>query len=321
MILILTNSKDYSTNRVIDWISYFKQTYFRVNFEDAIISFSINLSKTELIEIEFDTGKKIDFSKINSFWYRRGNFILNLFTHKNTEYSNELIDHLNMEWETIFTYLHRKLEKSHHLGSFETEHINKIEALSIAASIDIEIPQTLISNRKGNMKKFFSKVNDKCITKSISEIFSQIDDIENKILYSIISEVREEDFLISDNIFPTLLQERIGRQFDLRIFYLDKKCYSMAIFNTTTDDVVDIRDCLNYAKCRTVPYKIPSELNEKICILMNKLNLNTGSLDFVVTEDNRYIFLEVNPIGQYSFLSEDCNYYIDKKIAEYLKNN
>jgi hypothetical protein len=30
------------------------------------------------------------------------------------------------------------------------------------------------------------------------------------------------------------------------------------------------------------------------------------------------VFLEVNPTGQYGMVSDPCNYYLDKKIAEYL---
>ena len=51
---------------------------------------------------------------------------------------------------------------------------------------------------------------------------------------------------------------------------------------------------------------------------MKKLKLETGSLDFIKTTDDRLVFLEVNPVGQFGMVSSPCNYYLEKKIAEYL---
>lgn len=51
---------------------------------------------------------------------------------------------------------------------------------------------------------------------------------------------------------------------------------------------------------------------------MHSIKLNCGSVDMVLTKDNQYIFLEVNPIGQFSQVSIPANYLIEKEIAKYL---
>ena len=53
---------------------------------------------------------------------------------------------------------------------------------------------------------------------------------------------------------------------------------------------------------------------------MQKLDMNSGSIDMVVTKDKRYVFLEVNPIGQFKQVSYPCNYYLEKEVAKYLSN-
>lgn len=321
MIFILSDNSDYSTNQVIDWVHFHKKEFIRVNFEDNIITLSISLGDSESIELGFDNGVKVNFSKIESYWYRRGNFVLKMSHNKSIFLNNDLTKHLNDEWETIFSFLHKKLQTPHSLGTFGKESINKLEALSIANLLDIDIPKTKILTKEFDLHEFIISTKENCITKSISEQFVSYDKEQNIFNYSPIIKLKKEDLNINNNTFPTLIQERINRQFDLRIFYLDKKCFSMAIFNTSNDDTIDIRDNLDLEKCRTVPYKIPIWLSKKINLLMERLSLNTGSLDFVVTQENHFVFLEVNPIGQYSFLSEDCNYYIDEKIAKYLINN
>jgi hypothetical protein len=48
--------------------------------------------------------------------------------------------------------------------------------------------------------------------------------------------------------------------------------------------------------------------------------MNTGSIDLILTPNGEYFFLEINPMGQYDWLSKNCNYYIEKDIAEMLIN-
>ncbi len=53
---------------------------------------------------------------------------------------------------------------------------------------------------------------------------------------------------------------------------------------------------------------------------MDKLDLNCGSIDMIVNTKNEFIFLEVNPVGQFGMVSEPCNYFLEKKVAEFLLN-
>jgi hypothetical protein len=48
------------------------------------------------------------------------------------------------------------------------------------------------------------------------------------------------------------------------------------------------------------------------------MNLNTGSIDLICTKSGEYVFLEVNPVGQFSMVSFPCNYYLEEKIADLL---
>jgi glutathione synthase/RimK-type ligase-like ATP-grasp enzyme len=53
---------------------------------------------------------------------------------------------------------------------------------------------------------------------------------------------------------------------------------------------------------------------------MKTIGMKSGSIDLIVDENNDYIFLEVNPIGQFAQVSIPCNYYIEEYIANYLIN-
>ncbi len=50
---------------------------------------------------------------------------------------------------------------------------------------------------------------------------------------------------------------------------------------------------------RIEPYILPLSLEKKILYFMQQLGLVFGSLDFIVTLDDEYIFLEINEQGNF----------------------
>jgi D-alanine-D-alanine ligase-like ATP-grasp enzyme len=67
-----------------------------------------------------------------------------------------------------------------------------------------------------------------------------------------------------------------------------------------------------------VPITLPADVEEKLDRLFRALDLNTGSVDMIVDEEGEFVFLEINPTGQYSYVSKICNFDIDRLIAEWL---
>ena len=116
-------------------------------------------------------------------------------------------------------------------------------------------------------------------------------------------------------------RNRLIKKYEVRVFYLDPEFYSMAIFSQRDDQTqVDFRKYNLEKPNRCVPYELPKAIEHKLKALMNILDLNSGSIDLIVNKDDDYIFLEVNPVGQFAMVSEPCNYFLEKKVAEFLIN-
>ncbi len=126
---------------------------------------------------------------------------------------------------------------------------------------------------------------------------------------SIVDKKEKEDF------FTTFFQQKIEKDFEIRSFYLNRKVWSMAIFSQNDDQTkVDYRRYNKVKPNRNVPYNLPKDIEEKIIVLMDKLDLTSGSLDFIKSDDKFY-FLEVNAVGQFGNVSFYCNYGLDYEIA------
>ncbi|MBK7690075.1 MAG: hypothetical protein IPJ31_02800 [Bacteroidetes bacterium] len=120
------------------------------------------------------------------------------------------------------------------------------------------------------------------------------------------------------NILISCFQVR-SKKIEIRTFFLLGKFYSMAIFSQQNEKTkIDFRHYDFERPNRTVPFKLPVVIEKRIERLMRKLKLSSGSLDIIYTLDGEYIFLEVNPIGQFDWLARSCNYPIEKQIAKEL---
>ena len=93
----------------------------------------------------------------------------------------------------------------------------------------------------------------------------------------------------------------------------------MAIFSQQNGKTkIDFRNYDNKMPNRNVPYNLSQNVELKLIKFMNRIGLNSGSIDLILTPDDEYIFLEVNPVGQFGMVSYPCNYFLEREIAAIL---
>lgn len=319
MIVIYTEDNDITTNLVIDWIF-------------ALYSGKIKRINTDYFAMPKDEDYHIDISEsipVKSIWYRRpGRKPLpikmipeSLFSEKNKypELEARLIQSGNRELENINSYdIAYKYKSEKILGGALKYDVNKFEVLRIAKDLGIAIPKSILTNSKSKLINFYHDCNGEIISKMHDMLLCDIK--ETYSTYATYTEKIEIDFIneLPDRFFVGHFQEKLEKMYEIRTFYLDGELFSMAMFSQKDERTsVDFRRYNRENMNRRVPYKLPSTLEDRIRLLMQNISLNSGSLDIVKTKDD-YVFLEVNPIGQFGFVSNTCNYKLHKKIAEYL---
>lgn len=322
MILINSIQKDYSTNDVMDWLRWYKQDVIRINEHSKISDLNINF-RGDCLVVSFKVdGTICCLDKIKSYWFRRGvldftNFVPNSNT-VSKDMKQSIYSHLiNEELKTIEEFIVHILESKNKLGSYYNSNANKLKSLLIAKEFGLKTPIGLVSSLKSSLVKFNNEYQS-LISKGIQDILSFVYDNKS---YSYITElVQSEDIAeMNTSFFPSLLQENVQKRYELRSFYLKGEFYTMAIFSQEDEQTkVDFRDYNLEKPNRTVPYKLPFDIENKLDLFMKNMDLDTGSIDIIVTPELEYVFLEVNPVGQYGMTSIPCNYYLDEKIAKLL---
>jgi ATP-GRASP peptide maturase of grasp-with-spasm system len=314
MILIMSDENDSSTSDVITWLNHFKMPFFRINIEDAYSIKKIQLSNEKSEIILTHNNIEIDLCKIKSFWYRRGGLNIDLpsIGEMSSVIRHRVITHLQDEFLSLVNYFNYYLSQIPAIGAFKGREANKFESLFNATIVGLKIPNTLLTMERNDLEQEFQTA---FITKGISQVFCPSIGREDYITYT--KELNLTD--IPNTFFSSLFQEKIIKHADIRIFYLNKVCYSMAILSqNNVQTEIDFRKYDRKRPNRCVPFKLPIDIEIKLSKLMEKCNQQTGSIDMVLDTNGEFYFLEINPVGQYGMTSIPCNYYLDKIIAQSL---
>lgn len=318
-IFIQSISNDRSTDDVIDWISYlseenvvpFFNKYHVDNFELSIENNNINFQIN-------DTTLNYN----DSFWYRRGKFT---DTKTFTQYGvfSELAEKIHFENNTPFIEAIKGKFIKNNINKYQDNNLEKITMLLSCVDLKINIPSMIITNDKLKIKSFIKK-HGKIITKPLKYPSTIVNVDNHKVEIITGTQLIENENIIDEIITfsPSLFQEYIEKKIELRSFYLNGKFKTMAIFSQMNEKTkIDFRNYDYSRPNRCIPYQLPKNIESKLNKLMKKLELNCGSFDIIYTPEGKYYFLEVNPIGQFQWLSYNCNFNIEKLIAQELINS
>ena len=302
MVLIVTDRSDVSSHMVAQYLTtngtpfcYLYSHSFRDQFDVATIN--------------------IDIKRYSGVWLRRG---LHFAGGPNW---NPLFE---SERKTLDDYLHFVFENSSNcIGSLYAEYNhNKLIDLKIAESNYLKTPTTyLVSQKQSLVDILESDPSKNYITKSLKDSI-RVKENDLLIHYGYTLRIMRDSLeSLPERFYPCLVQEEIEKVYEVRVFYIKGKCYAMAIFSQKNEKTqLDYRYYDDKISNRNVPYQLENSMKEKIDSFMRSKKLNCGSIDLMVNKNAEYYFLEVNPVGQFGWLSSNCNYYIEKDIASILSN-
>ncbi len=194
---------------------------------------------------------------------------------------------------------------------------NKMRQLRVASEVGFTIPKTLITNKADSAREFFQQVNGKMVSKLLTTL-SRTMEFTSFFLYT--SKVKEEDLQDAESLryCPMVFQEQIPKAKELRVVYVNGNAFvgalDASIYNESKVDWrkpgVEVGDWQHH--------KLPDEVLNRLRMFMDKFGLLFGSLDFIVTPSGEYVFLEVNPVGEWGMVERYLDLPISSAIADTL---
>jgi len=315
-ILFLTVSSDVTSNILCKWLINKNVKFSRLNLD---ISYEKLMISIENDKCEIVIGNiEVTSPKYTHVIYRRGEFKFKRLDIDN-EYYKQIVKNLNAEENAISEFIFHVLRSKPNFGSyFKERYQNKLLSLLHANQSGFKIPISLITtDNLSKVKEYFGQKN--VVSKPVYNSF--IIESKGRISHSYTTKVEFNNFLNktsfkgSDYRFPTYYQEGIEVQFEIRIFYFLDIIEAAYIWTEKSGDY-DYR--INKNKINIGPYELPEKIIQCVKKFIEISKIETGSIDLLYTTKGEYVFLEVNPLGQFSNVSYFTNLNLEKKIIEKL---
>ena len=324
MILIFSRSNDYTTFEVMKWLNHFgRSDVVRINCdEDNDIRFDIRESGFSLRV----NGDDIQLNRLGAAWYRKGlNWLGGQFNEVFVEDHPELTNYLNIlgckENQKLSEYIHYLIQQRVPvLGSAFKSDLNKLVTLDLAQSVGLKIPPFHVVNETQSVARLLEG-DQEYITKAMSDGVYLFESENRQRGYFTYTESVSRECIAGcpEKISPSFMQSKIEKRYEVRVFYLDGRCYSWAILSQADAQTsTDYRKYNEQKPNRVLPYKLPGAVEEQLTELFLKVGLNTGSVDLMVDSRDEHYFLEINPVGQFGVLSRACNYQLEAEVAKWL---
>lgn len=254
--------------------------------------------------------------KFESIWYRRLRIAENLKAKVEKKFLGPSVEESRRTFFGMLNCL-----DIFHMDNFHKIRKSEVKQLQLkfAEQQGLKIPKTLITNNPDEVREFYKSCKNGIISKMQSSFAIYENDEENVVFTN---ELKKDDLKNLDDLIycPMQFQEKIEKKLELRVTVIGDKVFAASIDSQISEkSKIDWRkqgiEMVNDWK----PYILPEEIEIKLLKMMDFYKINYGAADFIITPEDEYYFLEINPTGEFFWLEKSSPYFpLSSSIADVL---
>ncbi len=320
-VLIITHGQDNeSIPLVIQAIEAQGKKAFRFDTDrfPTEMQLDVYYGKTERVTLSVD-DQTLDLNEVSSVWYRRIAIGSKIPDSMDKQLRQASMKESRVTIEGMIASINGfHLDPLPNIRRAE----NKQLQLQIARKLGLDTPRTLTTNNPVAVKQFAQECHEGIITKMLSSFAIYDEQGREKVVFTNPISSEDLDNLDGLNFCPMTFQEKIPKALELRTIIVGKRVLTAAVDSQALDKArYDWRKQGVALLNAWEAYTLPGDVEEKLLKLMAEFRLNYGAIDIILTPDGRYIFLEVNPVGEFFWLERCPGLPISEAIALVLNNS
>lgn len=185
---------------------------------------------------------------------------------------------------------------------------NKLHQLILAQSLGFTTPATLISSDPAQIRAFVAELGGGVVKPLRTTFLPASRDGEAQSVRMMTSRVTpsEVDNAHDEELFiaPSIYQHEVPKHFEVRLYATSVGIVSYALYSreAATAHVDWRRDALAF-KFEVID--APADVTGLVERYMDRVDLDFGAFDFIVTPEGQWVFLECNSEGQWGWLEEE----------------
>jgi hypothetical protein len=319
MILILTQPLDEHADYVSQKLRKRGADFVRFNSaqfpSQAEVSLSYSLTRHTRYTLRVGE-QSINLNNLKAVWYRRPKYPV-----PHEEISDKLSrDFVEEECKTFMSDVWNSLDCLWlPAPPFVIKRAQlKASQLKVAAALGFELPPTLFTNSPKDFLEFYRQHNGNIVNKSAGLSFSSSKAFDTFVRYTEVVSKRDVGYAHAVRYCPLIFQAYVPKRVELRITVVGQKVFAAEIHSQQTNHTR--YDWRRYDRYKTpyFPHELPPEVEQRCVQLVERLGLCYGAIDMVLTPDGRYVFLEINPNGQYLWIEGATGLPISDAICDLL---
>jgi hypothetical protein len=316
-VLIITNDHDEHADAVSAELGRRGVPVFRFHPADFPHDCSVSIEIDEgRVHGELRTSDgRVSFDEIGAAWFRRSG---NLYETRLTITSEKLDNYVKIQSQGTLSALCSSLQTlwvSHPLALRRAE----VKALQLvqASKAGLKIPHTLISNDPDRATTFVAGMGDAdCAVKPLLAV--GVTDEQGGFRMPLTAMLPRGHSLASVALAPTILQPYVEKAFELRCVVIGGRIFA-AKMDTQADERSRI-DSRGGEPDHEI-FQLPEDVEASLHRVMDSFGLNFASLDMIVTPEGEFVFLELNPNGQWLWLEYELGLPLVASMADLLTSD
>jgi glutathione synthase/RimK-type ligase-like ATP-grasp enzyme len=177
----------------------------------------------------------------------------------------------------------------------------------------LAVPETVITNEPDTVRSFVAR--GQTITKLMSAN-TVSEEGRRKLSWTRILRNDDLDDLSGFPVTAHLAQRWVPKLFEVRIVTIADQLIAVKITSGSSASYVDWRS--DYAALSYEIIEPPDHVTRGVRALMHSFDLIYAALDFIVTPDADWVFLEINAGGQYGWLEAETGVPLTGYLADVL---
>lgn len=182
---------------------------------------------------------------------------------------------------------------------------HKPRQLELAHALGIDVPATLTTNDPTAARAFWDRCGGRVVAKMLSSFAIRDDDGRESVVFT--SPLSAADLADLDQLAlsPMTFQEQLDKRVELRVTVIGDRAFAAAVDSQAVPAArTDWRKAGRALLRAWTPYPLPPAVTTRLLQLAARLGLSYGAADFIVTPDDRHVFLEINPAGEWFWLDD-----------------
>ena len=194
----------------------------------------------------------------------------------------------------------------------------KLTQLRIARSLGFEVPPTLVTTDPDEFLAFHTAHAD-LVSKQIGFTHAvELPGPDVAVRYTLPVTPRDLTHVDAIRLCPIIVQARVPKRSELRVTVVDGEVFAAEICSQESHRTAADWRRYDDEHCVLRPHRLPDAVAGRCVALTRALGLRFGAIDLVLTPDGRYVYLEINPNGQYLWTEDATGLAISAAIATLL---